>query len=244
MSLKFFALALLLVFPTSVFAAGPQGNGGYDIGVVTKPAGKGLEVLAVTPGGGSERLGLRVGDHVVSVNGKPLDAGNPVLALQQAVEASGGKARIQAIRNGSQLTLEGQFATATEPARGCGYVTTAMGVVPESQGIFQAFITQIDGHSTPLSGRSRYQLPAGRHVLTIAEVIKPSRLNNSQQLQIAKMKRNLDARAYKAFVVDVRPNTSYRIGTRLLRAKLDVESIRNNGYWEPVVWSSVPEKCY
>ena len=48
---------------------------------------------------------------------------------------------------------------------------------------------------------------------------------------------------YKVLVVDVKPDHSYRIGARLLRDRLDAASIRDNAYWEPVVWSSVAERC-
>lgn len=47
----------------------------------------------------------------------------------------------------------------------------------------------------------------------------------------------------KALVLDVQPGTSYRIGARLIRAKLDTQSIRDNAYWEPVVWDEVAEPC-
>jgi hypothetical protein len=57
------------------------------------------------------------------------------------------------------------------------------------------------------------------------------------------MKRRELARAYKALIVDVQPDTRYSIGARLLTDKLDNESIRNNEYWEPVVWTQRPESC-
>ena len=33
------------------------------------------------------------------------------------------------------------------------------------------------------------------------------------------------------------------IGARLLRDRLDTQSLRENAYWEPVVWEEVPEIC-
>ena len=36
---------------------------------------------------------------------------------------------------------------------------------------------------------------------------------------------------------------SYAIGARLLRDRLDAQSIRDNAYWEPVVWEERAEPC-
>lgn len=242
MPLKSYLLILLFMLPVSA-AANPDKVPGYDLGIVAKPADNGLRVLAITPGGAAERVGLRVGDQVTSVNGGALNRDNPVLALQQAVDASSGKARFELVREGTVLTLEGQFPPTPATPMGCGYVT-ANAVAPESQGVFRAFITQIDGRSTPLSFvPNRYRLPAGRHVITVAERINRMRFNKSQLVQITKMKKPAAAKVYKAFVVNVQPDTSHRIGARLLRDKLDTNGIRDNAYWEPVTWSSVPEKC-
>ena len=90
---------------------------------------------------------------------------------------------------------------------------------------------------------NRHRLPVGRHVLVVREFIDRRRLNSAQLLQIDKMKRFAMAKAYKPLVVDVKPNTSYRIGARLLRDRLDTQSLRENAYWEPVVWEEVPETC-
>ena len=125
----------------------------------------------------------------------------------------------------------------------CGFVTAHAGTVPKSQGIFRADITTIDGRSTPLQPVNRHRLPVGRHVLVVREFIDRHRLNSAQLLQIDKMKRFAMAKAYKPLVVDVKPNTSYRIGARLLRDRLDTQSLRDNAYWEPVVWEEVPETC-
>jgi hypothetical protein len=90
--------------------------------------------------------------------------------------------------------------------------------------------------------RYQYKLRAGKHILVIAEEIDRPRLNSAQIVQIEKMQRH-SAAPLKALILDVQPGTSYRLGVRLLRDKLDTQSIRDNAYWEPVVWEEVPQAC-
>lgn len=128
-------------------------------------------------------------------------------------------------------------------AAGCGYVTDQRAAVPESQDIYRVEITRIDGRSTPLSGKPRYRVEAGRHELTVAEHIDPARLPGAAVAQIEKMKRLEKARAYRTLSVDVPAGTSLSIGARLLRDRLDAQSIRDKAYWEPVVWDTRAEAC-
>ena len=132
--------------------------------------------------------------------------------------------------------------TALAAKTACGYVTANEGVVPESQGIFAAFITQIDGKSTKTGNRQR--VDAGTHTLTISEQIPAQYLSASQIIEIKRMKKREDAKAYKKFDVTVEPGTTLRIGVRLLPDKLDNASIEANAYWEPVVWETVETTCH
>jgi hypothetical protein len=139
-------------------------------------------------------------------------------------------------------------ATAAAPVEGapgstCAYLTVNQGEVPESRDIFDAVITQIDGKSTPLSRTNRYRVEPGAHVLTIADRIDPKRVPAAADAQISKMKRLEQQRAYKKVELDIQPGLSYAIGAKLLRDKLDVDSIRGNAYWEPVVWDIRPQGC-
>lgn len=129
------------------------------------------------------------------------------------------------------------------PVGQCGFVSTRQGVVPESDNVFPANITQIDGDSTSFMKSNRQKVAAGSHTLTISEAIEQNRLTAAQLAQIRKMKKFAYARAYKPLVVDVKPDMSYRIGARLHPDKLDAQSIHDNAYWEPVVWQEVPEAC-
>ncbi|WP_146909045.1 hypothetical protein [Arenimonas daejeonensis] len=131
--------------------------------------------------------------------------------------------------------------TASAAKGECGYVTASEGIPPESEGIYPAFITQIDGKSTGVGRRER--VSAGTHTLTISEQIPPQDLSKTEIVEIKQMKRREDARAYKKLEVNVEPGTTLRIGVRLLRDRLDIDSIKANEYWEPVVWETVPTSC-
>ena len=220
----------------------------WDLGAVLDPraaGGEGLPVLAVTPGGAGERIGLRRGDRVLAVNGRPLRGSAPAGDLERAISDSEGKITLSIMREGRELEVSGRLQADLRPQPGsrCGYVTT-LGSTPRlSESIFSADITMIDGRSTPLTPVNRHELPTGRHVLIVDERIDTHRFNRSQLVQRSLMRRDLRAAAYKAIVVDIEPDRTYRIGARLLRDRLDNDSIRSNGYWEPVIWSSLETPC-
>jgi hypothetical protein len=201
----------------------------------------GLAVLAITPGSNAERIGLQVGDRIQSINGRSfVDSRQPASLLGQTLAESGGELRIEVVRNGSTQILAGRVAATTSSATGavvgCGFVTTG-GTAPRiSQGIYFSRVTRIDGRSTPLGLINHHQLDAGPRVLIVAEGIEEHRLSLAQRRQRAWLKRREQARAHKALVVDVAPNTTYFVGARLLTDRLDPDSIRANAYWEPVVW--------
>jgi predicted metalloprotease with PDZ domain len=60
------------------------------IGVVLGEAGDGVEVRAVTPGGGADKAGLKAGDRILAINGTDLAA---------AVKASSGKSPVKVARD-------------------------------------------------------------------------------------------------------------------------------------------------
>ena len=115
--------------------------------------------------------------------------------------------------------------------------------MPESEDIYSARITRIDGDSASSVRDNRHQLPVGRHTLTVSEAIDANRLSTAQLTQMRKMKKFAHADAYKQLVVEVKPGVSHRIGARLHRDRLDTLSIKNNAYWEPVVWEEVAQSC-
>lgn len=226
----------------------------YELGAVVDAGAAGATVMAITPGGAAERLKLQPGDRLVAINGTRIaGAPDPMATLERAVRGGDGTLRINVARDGHAFQVAGQADVVAIPAYqltvgapgsgGCGFVTSTHGPRPNSRGIYRAEITRIDGRSTPLQRVNRHRTDSGRHVLTVRELIERSWLSNAQIVQIERMQRLKDARAYKTLVVDVKPGISYRVGARLLRDKLDADSIRANAYWEPVVWEAAPERC-
>lgn len=226
----------------------------YELGAVVVAGDKGATIMAITPKSAAERLELQPGDRLIAINGVRIaDAADPASTLERAVRDGGGSLKIEASRDGHAFHVDGQADVVAIPAyklvigaattNGCGFVTDQAGSVPTSQDIYRADITQIDWRSTPIGPKNRHRVDTGRHVLRVRELIPGSWLSGAQLHQVARMKRIKDDDAYKTFVVDVKPGVSYRVGARLLRDKLDAENIRNNAYWEPVIWESVPERC-
>lgn len=227
----------------------------YELGAVLVPRADGAPaVMAITPGSAAERLRLQVGDRLVSVNGKALaGVDDPVAALQSAITGD-GTVRIEYLRAGKVRASTGSADIVAIPAYQlvvgavatgtCDGFVTDQGAQPRSHAIYAADITRIDGRSTPPGPVNRHRVDPGRHVLTVRELIDRTWLNSVQVRTIALMQRRERARAYKSLVVDVQPGTTYKIGARLLRDKLDADSIRANGYWEPVVWAVDPDRCH
>ena len=142
----------------------------------------------------------------------------------------------------SEAALQGQPVMG-DPSSTCAYLTVSQGEIPESRDIFDAMLTRIDGKSTPLTRTNRYRVEPGVHVITLADRIPPKRLPAAANAQIAKMKRLEQQHAYKEVEIDVQPGVIYALGAKLLRDKLDVDSVRGNAYWEPIVWDMRPEPC-
>ncbi|HYM86209.1 MAG TPA: PDZ domain-containing protein [Pseudoxanthomonas sp.] len=239
------------VATSALQVSAPSDQARYELGAVVdvrRASIRGVTLLAVTPGGAADRMGLQPGDQLRVINGRRLDnTPKPSSTFESALQEGNGALQVEAMRNGETLLLSGRMDIVNPSAQGripsCGYVSAQAGVVPRTQQIFRADITQIDGRSTPLQPVYRHRVSAGKHVLVVREFIDQTRLNSAQLQQIGKMKRFALARAYKSLVVDVEPGMSYRIGARLLKDKLDTQSIRDNAYWEPVVWQQVAETC-
>ncbi len=81
-------------------------------------SGDGLHVLAVTPGGNAERMGLRAGDMLVALNGSSLASADGASTLRQTVDAlpDGGRLDFNVRRDGKSEKLGGTAASMYLPA--------------------------------------------------------------------------------------------------------------------------------
>lgn len=129
------------------------------------------------------------------------------------------------------------------PNDSCGLLSTESGPTPERMDLYPATITQINGER-PRMARPLYRMEPGKHVLVVAERIPRSHLGTADQAQIAMMQRRKDFSGFfKPLVIEVRADTLQRVGVRLVRERLNAAGIRENAYWEPVVWEEVPREC-
>lgn len=118
-------------------------------------AGDGLHVLAVTPGGNAERMGLRAGDVLLALNGTSLTADNGAATLRRTVDTlpDGGRLDFNVRRDGRAQTMGGASASMYLPAM---HLSIGSGTALASNG--QDTSTPI----APPSGPSDKQDPAYR----------------------------------------------------------------------------------
>ena len=81
-------------------------------------AADGLHVLAVTPGGNAERIGLRAGDVLLALNGTPLASADGAATLRNTVDTlpDGGRLDFNVRRDGRTETMGGASASMVLPA--------------------------------------------------------------------------------------------------------------------------------
>ena len=234
---------------------------GTDLGDGGAAANAGVPVLAVTPGGNAAALGLRAGDRIVAVDGMPLPeaAGGGRAAtelLQQRLESGAGDLRLTVLRDGARHELSGpvraytlpgyrlQLGTALATAslaatgaeHGCGRISI-FDTAPRKDHVYPAVVIAIDGRAPMPSSGPSYRVRPGHHVLTVAEGIDPQQFGDLQRLQ---RDRRSDG-GYKALELVVEPGITYRIGSRFLLERRSY--IRDNSYWEPVVYAELAEPC-
>jgi len=222
----------------------------------------GLHVLAVTPGGAGERMGLRAGDVLVALNGKPLggDAGAST-ELRRIVDGlQDGSPLAFEVRRGDRtqtvsgtlssvylpamhLSIGGNKAAAAEPpaaaiaaGQGCGRLSD-FDVAPRQQQLHAARLISIDGKLAGPTDSHTFRVDAGTHVLQVAELIEPRYLSfNDRQRNSGN-----NGERYKTLSVDVAPGTTVMIAARLNPDKRT--EWQGGAYWDPVAWKQVAEAC-
>lgn len=236
-----------------------------DLGLLVDsaaPSRDGLRVLAVTPGGSAQRMGLRGGDLLLALNGIALSGSKAAAMLRGAVDSlpNGAALSFELRRDGHPRTINGSLsvvelppmqlrigdgaavaADAEPPAptesapRGCGRLSE-FDVAPRQQGLHAAKIISIDDQTPGPSGSTAFRVAAGHHSITVAERIEPRYLAFNDRL------RNSGPRTrYKSLQVDVASDTTLFVAAQLLEDKRN--EWRDGAYWEPVVWKTSAEPC-
>lgn len=204
-------------------------------------------VMAVTPGGAADRMGLRAGDRLLRINNVDLGA-DATMQLRAAVDA-GPYLALDVQRGGQEISFGGNLDAVAIPAyrleiaasagaeAGCGRISVVL-KPPASMKVYPALLHEIDGRLAGPSNQEVFRLPSGRHVLKVSELIDGDRFSGVQNLQRSKLLRH---ERFKYLEIDVRPDTTYRLGVRWNEDNRS--PIREQGYWEPVIWKEVSESC-
>jgi membrane-associated protease RseP (regulator of RpoE activity) len=240
-----------------------------DLGLLvdsSRHSDDGLHVLAVTPNGNAERIGLRAGDIVVALNGTSLTGADSAGRLRQQVEAlpDGGALAFRVNRAGSSHTLNGNLSSvylpamhltigggaprvaatasvtsadvATSMAAGCGRISD-FDVAPRQQQLHAARIISIDGATPGPGGSHSFRVEPGTHSVKVAEDIESRYLSFSDRARNA----GLSSDRYKTLLVEVAPDT-----TTFIAARINDEhrtDPRNGAYWDPIAWKQTAEVC-
>lgn len=209
----------------------------------------GPRVLAITPEGPAERMGLRVDDRITRINGIEIRGGSGGAArLMSAIGERDGQLRVDVFRNGDTTTLEGVATSLAVP----GYTLTLdTGAAPDSDcgridvypwrrlsiRVYPVVLHAINDRLPGAEDQYQFKLAPGRHVLKLSEQITDVRIGNEiRRAALERQQKNL-----REFVIDVEPGMTYRIGARFIleeRARIE-----DGGYWEPVVWRSFGQSC-
>lgn len=234
-------------FPAALTAA--TGNAASELGVVIdfrRVGVRGVTVLAVTPGGTGERLGLRPGDRIVAANGFSLtETRQPSAALASALSEKGSPVRLDVLRDGRSLTLQGSAAPTTTAApapRGCGHLTAGGAHPRTGRDIFPVLVIGIDGENVLPQQSSRHRVETGRRVVVVRERVDASRFSQFALDERERQKARHGMRLDKVMIVDVAPDTTYAIGAKAIRP-IPTGAVRDNSFWEPVVWRTSAEPC-
>lgn len=224
----------------------------FELGAVVDPAPEDNgppRVLALSPGGAAQRMGLLTGDRLRSANGQSLLPAGAASALPGLLEASGGRLELEVQRGDDALTLAGsadpvevpayrlQIEPTTVAAQGCARIAVDLRP-PLSEGLHPLVMIEVDGRlAGPLDGQV-FRVSPGRRQIKVAEAIDGRHFTSYQNYQRARLR---PTERYKIFTLDVAPNTTYRLAARLDRER--IEPVLEQAYWEPMVWRSVEQAC-
>ncbi|MGH8173315.1 MAG: PDZ domain-containing protein [Rhodanobacteraceae bacterium] len=248
--------------------APPQKVSNLGLIVDRASAGEGLQVLAVTPGGSAERMGLRAGDVLLALNDKPLAAADGAATLRQTVDTlpDNGQLSFNVRRDGRTQTLSGASASMYLPAMhlsiGQGAQLAANNAAPDQASYpaipvndaegcgrisdFDVAPRQQDLHAATIIAIDGITPgPFGARAFQVGagtHVLKIGERIKSKYISFDdRMRNGMTASKYKMLTINVEPNTTYFVAARLNEAERN--NPVNGAYWDPVMWKSVAEGC-
>jgi hypothetical protein len=229
----------------------------------------GLHVLAVTPGGNAERMGLRAGDVLVALNGTSLATGDGAAILRRTVDAlpEGARLDFDLRRDGRAASVGGSSASMYLPAMhlsigdGAALASNApVGAAASSASNAASGSVEGCGRVSDFDVAPRGQGLHAARIIAIdnkapgpsgakayrvdagRHVLKIGEKIESRYLSFNDRQRNAQiGGGYKTLTVEVAPNTTYLVAARLNEDQRDNPA--NGAYWDPVVYRESPEAC-
>jgi hypothetical protein len=229
----------------------------------------GLHVLAVTPGGNAEHMGLRAGDTLLALNGTPLQADAGAATLRGIVDTlpDGGRLDFSVRRDGRtqnmggasasmvlpamHLSIGGGTALASNSAAGSAAQGSSYGSANAASGCGRVSDFDVAPRGQGLHEAKIISIdnvaagPSGSksyRVGTGSHVLKVSERIESRYFSFNDRQRNAPvAGGYKTLTIDVAPDTTYLVAARLNEDQRD--NPKDGAYWDPVIWKQAAEAC-
>lgn len=231
---------------------------------------EGLQVLAVTPGGSAERMGVRAGDRLTALNGIALGGGSGAAAiLRQTVDGlpNGSPLAFELHRDGRAQTISGTLASVYLPAMrltvgdGIALASNGGSAAAAQAGASSAAASQGCGRISDFDVAPRQQQLHAAKIISIdgvtpgptgstsyrvdagRHVLKVTELIDHRYLSFNDRQRNagLSSDRYKTLTVDVAPDTTVLIAAHLNDDKRN--EWQGGAYWDPVAWKQTSESC-
>ncbi|QBY05396.1 PDZ domain-containing protein [Thalassotalea sp. HSM 43] len=216
-------------------------------------ADNGFRVLSVTPGSAAQSLAIKSNDHVLAINGQPVNSANHQQAMSEFLSVKPGQTLALDIVSGNErktvsTKLSGQYvpeftlalgpnvlaAQPAEPAQlvnsnQCGVVSVFF-KPPSSKEYHPAIFTKVDGDHR-IRDRTSVKLAVGLHEIYVLEAIDINSFNV----------RSTPNKKPKKIIIDVKANTVYHLGAEFFRDKK--YKVSSNEYWQPVIWKQSEKEC-
>jgi hypothetical protein len=229
-------------------------------------AADGLHVIGTTPGGNAERIGLRSGDVLLSVNGVSLvalggaagEGARAARVLKEQVDASASSAaiRFSVLRDGRTIEKSGTLTVTDVPAVrlhigvGVGEASAADGAdVSSSVGCGRVSIRDLAPRNEQLHAAAVTRIDGKSPGVSGQDTFRLSpgehELEVGERIESRYLGFNERMRSagqvYKRLKIVVEPDRTYFIAARIDTTQRN--SWKDGAYWEPVVWKTASESC-